>query len=163
MCVLLDLLCRVQVTWSAGGGEEEFAGKICAYSAATETHLVKYEDGDTKWHNLLLEERMGILKWLDQPRRLVARHDDSTPHYIVYNADTRALFMYPNVCVLTHEDVADGKGFARRLSGSPHHLHVPHDHGLARQVFVKVTEPRCVEVAHTCSRHLAQLAGKYTA
>ena len=34
-------------------------------------------------------------------------HDDSVPHYIVYNADTRVLNMYPNVVVLEETDVLD--------------------------------------------------------
>jgi hypothetical protein len=121
---------------------------------------VKYDDGDSKWHHLLMEERLGIIRWVDRPPRRVPRQDDSTPHNIVYNADTRALFMYPNICVLTDTDLADGAAFAHRLAGPPHHLYLPYDVGLARQAFVKVAEPQCLELGHTCSQQLAKLAAK---
>ena len=97
-----------------------------AYSSATEEHLVRYDDGDSKWHDLLLEERMGTLTFINSPRvRTHGAYDDTVPHYICYNADTRALNMYPNVSVLEEADVLDTAAFVQQLAGPPHYLYVP--------------------------------------
>ena len=108
-----------------------------------------------RWHDLLLEETGGTFEWLERPQtHMFGIVDDSVPHYIVYNADTRVLMMYPNVIVLEDGDVDDVQGFVERLAGPPHYLYVSPDVQLVRQVFVKVAEPRCVEVPHACSRAL---------
>ena len=147
------------MTWWTNAGSAFYAGKVVEYCAASEQHLVSYDDGDTKWHDLLTEETTGSLEWVDAPPyRKVAHHDDTTPHYIVYNADTRVVNMYPDVTVLEDADVADAAAFAKRLAGPPHHLHVPRDPWVVRQVFVCVSEPACLEVPHTCSTVLAKHA-----
>ena len=160
-------------------------GKVVDYSMATEMHLVKYDDGDAKWHALLEEQArrrpasmyscrlcsstrprsfcrmqmVGTLEWIDKPPyRHTVTYDDTTPHYIVYNADTRVLSMYPNVMVLEDDDVADPDAFAGKLAGAPYHLHVPTDPELVRQVFVKVSEACCLDVPHACSRALGKHA-----
>lgn len=139
--------------------ESAYVGKVKAYSEATEEHFVVYEDGDSKWHDLLTEETVGTLEWVDAPPyRRVAHHDDTTPHYVTYNADTRALAMYPDVTVLEDADVADVHAFAARLAGPPHFLYIPHDPEVVRQVCVKVSEPLCLQVPHACSQALAKLS-----
>ena len=106
-----------------------------------------------------LEQMVGTLEWIDQPPyRHTETYDDTTPHYIVYNADTRVLSMYPNILVLEDQDVADPDAFVRRLAGAPYYLHVPADAELLRQVFVKVSEACCVDVPHACSQQLAKHA-----
>ena len=102
---------------------------------------------------------VGTLGWIDNsPCRHAVTYDDTTPHYIVYNADTRVLSMYPNVMVLEDDDVADPDAFARRLAGAPYNLHVPSDAELIRQVFVKVSEACCAHVPHACSLALGKHA-----
>ena len=102
---------------------------------------------------------IGTLGWIDHPPyRHAVTYDDTTPHYVVYNADTRVLSMYPNVMVLEDDDVADPDAFARRLAGAPYNLHVPTDAELMRQVFVKVSEACCSHVPHTCSLSLSKHA-----
>jgi hypothetical protein len=82
----------VALPWSNGTGEVYYEGVISDYCAATEEYLVRYLDGDAKWHGLLQEERIGCLKWLDyQPPKQFERYDDTTPHYYTYNANTRLL------------------------------------------------------------------------
>lgn len=118
-----------------------------------------YDDGDSKWHQLLLEEQVGTLEFLERPAyRHHLHHDDSTPHYIVYNADTRLASLYPDACVLEDADVLNPRAFAARLAGPPHFLHVPSDPNLVRQVFVRVSQPECLSVPHACSKSLAKLA-----
>lgn len=100
---------------------------------------------------------IGTLGWIDHPPyRHAVTYDDTTPHYVVYNADTRVLSMYPNVMVLEDDDVADPDAFARRLAGAPYNLHVPTDAELMRQVFVKVSEACCSHVPHACSLSLSK-------
>jgi len=144
------------VQWTSG----DEGGRIAAYSEATEQHLVNYDDGDSQWHDLLMEENVGTLAFVDPPRRMCITHDDSVPHYITYNASTRVLNMYPNVLVLEESDVVDVAGFVEWLSGAPHYLYVPPESSRVRQVFVKVHEPRCLEVPHVCSTALRKHASR---
>lgn len=153
------LSCRLAVSWETDLGFAWYEGRVVDYSAATEMHLIHYDDGDAKWHALLAEQMVGTLEWIDQPPyRHTETYDDTTPHYIVYNADTRVLSMYPNILVLEDQDVADPDAFVRRLAGAPYYLHVPADAELLRQVFVKVSEACCVDVPHACSQQLAKHA-----
>ena len=145
----------VEVMWQDGLIMDFFEGVVADYSEATEMHLVKYDDGDSQWHRLLDEETLGTLNWIDDPpSHKLQLHDDSVPHYIVYNADTRVLNMYPDVMVLEDIDVEKPGEFAKKLVCEPHFLHVPTDPTLVRQVFVKVTEPCCVNVPHSCNAAL---------
>ena len=42
------------------------------FSAADELHLVQYDDGETKWHAIRLEEELGSLTWTrGRPRAAV--------------------------------------------------------------------------------------------
>ena len=137
-----------------------YQGTVAAYCEATETHLIRYDDGDSKWHELLTDETLGQLEWIDAPKLLsVTHHDDTTPHYIVYNADTRLLSMYPDMTVLEDDDIADPQAFAARLAGPPHYLHVPRRPEIVRQVFVRVTRETCTNVPHhACSVALEKLS-----
>ena len=85
-------------------------------------------------------------------------YEDSNPHYLVYNADTRMLNTYPNMLVLEDLDVADPTAFAQKLAGAPYHMYVPCDVELVRQVFVKVSDARCMDVPHACSKQVQKLA-----
>ena len=42
------------------------------------------------------------------------------PHYVVYNAGTRVLFLNPEVVVVTDRDVEDILGFVSRLRQAPY-------------------------------------------
>lgn len=100
---------------------------------------------------------MGTLEFVDEPPYRSREHyDDTTPHYVTYNADTRALFLYPNVTVLEDKDVAGVDAFCARLAQAPHYLHIPRDAELVRQVFVKVGEPgsTLLDLPHVCSYDL---------
>ena len=67
--------------------------------------------------------------------------------------------MYPDVCVLQDADVADVDAFAARLAGPPHYMHVLRNNPeVVRQVFVRPSEPLCLQVPHTCSYALAKHA-----
>ena len=71
-----------------------------------------YEDGEQHWHALHQEQEMGTLEFVDEPPYRSREHyDDTTPHYVTYNVDTRALFLYPNVIVLEDKDVAGVDAF----------------------------------------------------
>ena len=123
-------------------------------------HLVKYDDGDSKWHDLLLEETVGTIALMNPPKRMMVDYDDSAPHFIVYNADTRVLNMYPNMTVLEEADVRNPAKFVQHLAGPPYYLYVPPNAEWVRQVFVRVAAPRCTEVPHVCSRALQQHASE---
>lgn len=156
--------CRLQVIWDCSGADIWCSGRISAYSEATESHRIEYEDGDVKWHQLRDEETLGTLRWVDPPPyHSTVAFDDSTPHYLVYNADTHLLFMYPNVCILEDADVGNPSEFVLRLAKAPHFMYVPPGPELVRQVFVKVSEPGCIDVPHKCSVALRKLASKVAA
>ena len=151
--------CRAEVLWETGAAEAWYPGVVSSYSEATESHLIVYEDGDSKWHAIRHEETMGTLRWVDPPAyHSVSSFDDSMPHYLVYNADTRALFTYPNVTILEDADIANPVAFAARLAGPPHSMYVPSGPGLVRQLFVKVSEPCCKDVPHVCAMALQKHA-----
>ena len=151
---------RVKVLWCDRADTDEwYAGTIAAYCAANEEHLVLYDDGDSKWHTLQQEERLGTLSWIDPPMfRQRVGYEDSNPHYLVYNADTRMLNTYPNMLVLEDLDVTDPTAFAQKLADAPYHMYVPCDVELVRQVFVKVSDARCMDVPHACSKQVQKLA-----
>ena len=148
------LCLRVRVMWSdIGGSDVWYTGTIKGFSRATEEHQVVYDDGDVQWINIKQYEDVGLLEFLDPPPlRQRVNVDDSVPHYIVYNADTRVLCMYPNVCVLEPRDVSDPLRFALQLARAPHYLYVAPDPLLVRQVFVKVSCPHTMSLPHACSR-----------
>ena len=83
--------------------------------------------------------------------------DDSTPHYISYNADTRVLNMYPNVAVLEDADVDDPTSFARRLAEAPYYLRMVEDAWLVRQLFVRAADPGALSTPHACSKSLTKM------
>lgn len=45
-------------------GKPWYKGKVVEYSAATGAHLILYDDGELKSHNLAAEEQSGQLRWL---------------------------------------------------------------------------------------------------
>ena len=119
-----------------------------------------YEDGEQHWHALHQEQEMGTLEFVDEPPYRSREHyDDTTPHYVTYIVDTRALFLYPNVIVL--ED-RTSPAWTRFAPGSPrprtNYLHIPRD---AAGVFVKVGEPGSTlrGLPHVCSTWLSKACG----
>lgn len=113
-------------------------------------------------------QTVGVLSFVDRPfRSTTVAYDDSVPHYIVYNADTRVLLMYPNVSVLEDDDVADPGAFSQRLRGAPYYLHVTPHVSHVRQVFVRLSDAARLGLPHACGRAVAKLAaaehaaGKY--
>ena len=42
-----------------------------------------------------------------------------SPHYIVYNAGTRVMMLYPEVLVVTDADIVDPTSFYEKLRGPP--------------------------------------------
>ncbi len=44
------------MSWYTDQGEAWCEGKVVDYSMATEMHLIRYDDGDSKWHALLEEQ-----------------------------------------------------------------------------------------------------------
>ena len=50
---------------------------------------------------------------------------DTVPHYIVYNAGTRVLFLYPEVVVVLDEDLEDIEGFLQKLQKPPYLIRTP--------------------------------------
>ena len=58
---------------------------------------------------------------------------ESVPHYIVYNAGTRVLFLYPEVLVILDEDIQDVPAFLARIREPPYLVRVASGDGTARQ------------------------------
>ena len=61
------------------------------------------------------------------------RLTESVPHYIVYNAGTRVLFLYPEVLVIKDEDIQDVPAFLARIREPPYLVRVASGDGTARQ------------------------------
>ena len=61
------------------------------------------------------------------------QHTESVPHYIVYNAGTRVLFLYPEVLVIKDEDIQDVRAFLARIRKPPYLVRVASGDGSARQ------------------------------
>ena len=61
------------------------------------------------------------------------RLTESVPHYIVYNAGTRVLFLYPEVLVIKEEDIRDVSAFLARMREPPYLVRVASGDGTARQ------------------------------
>ena len=49
------------------------------------------------------------------------------PHYLVYNAGTRVLFLNPEVVVVTDSDIEDIDTFISRLSQAPYYVRIAQD------------------------------------
>ena len=64
---------RLRIWWH--GDSKWFSGQVNQYSSSGE-HLVVYEDGDVKWHDLGSEEFHGQLEWVD--KRAVKRKRQSS-------------------------------------------------------------------------------------
>ena len=52
---------RISVWWD--GDSTWFHGNIVQFSGTEERHLVKYDDGETKWHDIAFEESQDYIKW----------------------------------------------------------------------------------------------------
>ena len=63
---------RISVLWDECAW---YQGVVVQFSAIDDRHLVKYDDGDTKWHELGLEEAEGGIKWPGQEKATVANLD----------------------------------------------------------------------------------------
>lgn len=58
---------RVSIRWTGDRGKPWFSGRIAEWRPTNETHLIVYDDGDAKAHNLKEEEDAGQLRWLTPP------------------------------------------------------------------------------------------------
>ena len=58
---------------------------------------------------------------------------ESVPHYIVYNAGTRVLFLYPEVLVIKDEDIQDVPAFLARIREPPYLVRVASGEGTPRR------------------------------
>ena len=52
---------RVRVWW--GGDEAWYSGMVAEFSEVNGEHLVRYDDGDTRWDKLHEMEAQGLLTW----------------------------------------------------------------------------------------------------
>ena len=59
---------RLQIRWTGDRGKPWYGGKIVEWWPINEHHLIKYDDGELKAHNLKEEEACGQLRWLDADR-----------------------------------------------------------------------------------------------
>jgi hypothetical protein len=55
---------RVEVRWRGDLGEPWYSGVISWYNDKSHLHIVTYDDGDTKAHDLAAEVEAGQLRWL---------------------------------------------------------------------------------------------------
>ena len=55
---------RVSIRWTGDPGEPWYASRIADFEPASCVHLVKYDDGDQRWHDITSEEANGQLRWL---------------------------------------------------------------------------------------------------
>ena len=55
---------RVSIRWLGDRGKPWYSGKIAEYYQSSGEHLVLYDDGEQKAHNLAGEEACGQLRWL---------------------------------------------------------------------------------------------------
>ena len=54
---------HVSMLWAGDVPATWFRGTIKDYSPVTQEHLVRYNDGDNKWHSLSAEEAVGRIRW----------------------------------------------------------------------------------------------------
>ena len=95
---------------------------------------------------------MKFIEWIDAPAfRRSAVADDTTPHYLVFNADTRVLFCHPDTLVLHDADIDSPQAFATRLASAPYWLHVPAHGWHVRQMFVRPRECYHMSLPHACT------------
>jgi hypothetical protein len=57
---------RVKMLWSGDGPDTWYCGRVVQYAAPLDRHLVKYDDGESKWHDLSAEQAAGQLVWLQE-------------------------------------------------------------------------------------------------
>ena len=88
-----------------------YTGTIRDYSESLQEHYVVFDDKQTKWFTVRLELELGTWKWLDTPPKACVEDKlfDARAHYIEYNSGTRLLNMYPNVALLSQENVDNPK------------------------------------------------------
>ena len=55
---------RVSIRWTGDPGKPWYAGRIADFEPASCVHLVKYDDGDQRRHDITSEEANGQLRWL---------------------------------------------------------------------------------------------------
>ena len=55
---------RVSIRWTGDPGKPWFNGIVAEYNSTLGDHLILYDDGEQKSHNLDEEEAVGQLKWL---------------------------------------------------------------------------------------------------
>lgn len=56
---------RLSILWLGDGPDCWYEGVVRDYAESMDKHLVRYDDGDTKWHCLGLEESMEQLRWCE--------------------------------------------------------------------------------------------------
>ena len=54
---------RLSILWLGDGPDCWYEGAVLDYAESMGKHLVRYDDGDTKWHFLGLEESLEQLRW----------------------------------------------------------------------------------------------------
>ncbi|KAL1527146.1 hypothetical protein AB1Y20_015828 [Prymnesium parvum] len=81
---------------------------------------------------------------------------EAIPHYIVYNAGTRVLFLYPEVVVLEDEDIADIPAFVLKLRNVPFQTRLISDKGSYARRVRRLAVKNCQEskklpmASHSC-------------
>ena len=55
---------RVSIRWTGDTGQPWYSGKLVEFNASTNEHLVLYDDGEQKMHELAVEEEAKQLRWL---------------------------------------------------------------------------------------------------
>ncbi len=66
---------RVRILWAGDTPQTWFSGVVSDFCSPE--HLIVYSDGETKWHNLLLEEAYGQLQLVSEPEPGPELADDS--------------------------------------------------------------------------------------
>ena len=60
---------RISVLWLGNGPDAWFSGTIKDFSTVDGRHLIKYDDGDSKWHDLTREIATGTVRLEQAPKK----------------------------------------------------------------------------------------------
>jgi hypothetical protein len=103
--------------------------------------------------------------WVYHAEDILTNIEAGIPHYAMYNATTRLLYLYPESIVLADSDVLDPTDLFERLLAPPYLFRLNDTHGHARrfvrQVFVKLDSPDILDLPHSNMPYVSKAVAAY--